>query len=105
MKFELFKSIVTLIDTEQRKRDEYLERIPDDIKDFVFDNLYTNSYGWCHDRLAETALGDLWEDVAYYIYERPIMSNVGKVVVDGVEHEFSNLEEFLDFMQKVHQFD
>lgn len=105
MKFEQFKQLATLVIQEQFKRDEYLDKIPDDLKDSVFDNQYTNSLGWCHDRLAEAVFGELWEDVAYFLYERPILSNIGKVVVNDVTYEFSTIDEFFDYMKSAHKFD
>lgn len=105
MKFEQFKELVTLMIQEQVKQDEYLDKIPDDLKDSVFDNQYTNSLGRCNDKLAEVAFGDLWEDVAYFLYERPILSNIGKVVVNDVTYEFSTIDEFCDYMKTVHKFD
>ena len=105
MKFEQFKNLITLMIQEQVKQDEYLDKIPDDLKDSVFDNAYTNSLGRCNDKLAEAVFGELWEDVAFFLYERLIFDNVCKVVVNDVTYEFSTIDEFFDYMKSAHKFD
>lgn len=56
--FEKYKEITTYLLAEYRENDAYVESIPSDIRDGIFNNAFANSMGLIIDRLLDEIIGD-----------------------------------------------
>ena len=89
---ELVKIVRELRNIELQQR-AYVDKVPLDLRDFVFDNEYTNLQGLKFDAVVQALFGKDVESVYWFLYEfDPAMSGPHLVNEEGQEYTFKTDE-------------
>lgn len=68
--FQQYVKIAMYMKEMYKQNDEWVDRLPSDIRDAFFDNEYTNNLGLINDRLVHELFGEkLAEELYYYLVE------------------------------------
>lgn len=107
--FDEFKQTVTKYYDLKCKNEEYMDSIPYDIRQFVYDNTYNTNTQKQVEMLLEKLLGvDLYESFMWFLYDAPLKSKEdggsSNVSVDGREYYIYNMDTFVDYV-KIEYFD
>jgi len=73
----------------------YISSIPKDIRDSFLENAYTNIDGAMIDHLSKLLLGDLYEDVAWFLYE--CNSRCNKIWFEDREYIINSTADYLHY--------
>lgn len=100
--FEFFESLTRKLYEVVKAGDEYLQKVPDDIKPFVYENGFVNHLGLMNDILIEWTFGDLAEIVRWFLFEwTPDNELVYKTESGDIETcLFNNEDEFYSFVNE-----
>ena len=98
MNYETFKDLVVSMKRRIETQELYINTIPEDIRDVVLDNTHTNIDGAMIDYLSKLLLGDFYEDVAWYLYERN--SRCNKIWVEEKEYLINSTEDYLYYARQ-----
>jgi hypothetical protein len=96
-KIELFK----FLNTEYRLRDQYIDTVPKELQEAVFDNTYINSALLCIDRLIESVYGEHSEAIFWFLHEwKPGFC----ICIGHIEYTINNIDDYIDFMKSCEGF-
>lgn len=87
--------LIRFLVNEHQKREEYLDSIPTDIRQSVFDNAYVTSIGRVNDALISKLFGEKAESIFWFMYE---WEPGYKESVDGKDIIINNTDDFIDFL-------
>ena len=91
---ELVEVVRKLRNIELQQR-AYVDKVPLDIQDFVFDNEYANLQGLKFDAVVQALFADNVEDVYWFLYEfNPAMPGPHLVNEEGKEYTFKTDEDY-----------
>jgi hypothetical protein len=76
----------------------YISSIPKDIRDSFLENAYTNIDGAMIDHLSRLLLGDLYEDVAWFLYE--CNGRCNKIWFEDREYLINSTEDYLNYAKR-----
>lgn len=92
---EVKRLLVNLI-TFRNIGDAWLQTIPSEIRSPFYENPYTNNILMGHDTLLNFALGDLTDDVMWFLYDwRPGFS----IKVDEKEYIINDLDDYIQYLE------
>ena len=81
----------------------YIESLPKHVREFVFDNDYTALQDRQNALLSEAFFGDMYEDVAWFLYEFVPGSKGPHVTLeDGQEFTFNADEDYYSYLEAVY---
>lgn len=100
MNFTKFKEIVTLMYNCRKERNAYTDSLPREFSDLIVMNKYSESLHWETDSLYELLLGDLSEDVYYFLYETPSDTTAPNIFVGDREYTVIDLESYFEYAEK-----
>lgn len=97
MKAKILKDFILSIRENTIKGDSWLDSIPSEIQFSYFDNPYVMSIERNLMLTMQLALGELYEDVSWFLYEwNP---NHGKITMrDGTEYNILGLDDYLQYL-------
>ena len=95
MNYETFKDLVVAMKRRIESQELYINSIPKDIRDSFIENAYTNIDGAMIDHLSKLLLGDLYEDVAWFLYE--CNSRCNKIWFEDREYIINSTEDYLQY--------
>jgi len=98
MNYETFKDLVVAMKRRIGAQELYISSIPKDIRDSFLENAYTNIDGAMIDYLSRLLLGDLYEDVAWFLYE--CNSRCNKIWYDDREYIINSTEDYLHYAKR-----
>lgn len=98
MNYETFKDLVVSMKRRIETQEVYINAIPEDIRDSILDNAYTNIDGAMIDYLSKLLLGDLYEDVAWYLYE--CNSRCNKIWVEEKKYLINSTKDYLYYARQ-----
>lgn len=98
MNYETFRDLVVSMKQRIETQEVYINAIPEDIRSSFFDNEYANIDGLMIDYLSKLLLGDLYEDVAWYLYE--CNSRCNKIWYDDREYLINSTEDYLNYAKR-----
>ena len=101
--FEQFKQAVTMLKVEHDARDEYLNQIPADIQNAIFDNYYINSQGIVADKLADMLFAENAEDVDWFLYECDY-DHIAHIGTQKGTYNINSLQAYFDYAEQEMQF-
>ena len=93
MNYETFRDLVVSMKQRIETQEKYMDSIPQDIRQVVFENEYAKIDGLMIDHLSRLLLGDLYEDVAWFLYENNERCN--KIWYDDREYIINSTEDYL----------
>jgi hypothetical protein len=94
-KSDVFRKLVKL----HNDINQYLDRVPSDIVQSIFDNEYSNNQGHMVDLLIDEYFGEHAESVLWFMYEWKPGFAVG---YDGNAQKIYSLDEYIEYL-KVHE--
>lgn len=98
MRFVDFKTLLQSICDEVAVREDYISKVPSDIRTGIFDNEYVNSLNKTLDLLLRHMFKDYFDDVEWFLYEVYIHRNAPKMItVDDKNYLISDLNTFLNY--------
>ena len=84
------------------QQDAYVDSLPADIRVFVFDNAYCDLKDRQNSILAEALFGDLYEDIAWFLYEYvPGSTGPHAQLADGSEFTFHTDEDYYTYLEEI----
>ena len=99
MELTKFKEIVNILVDTRAKQAKYLERIPDDIVNGVFDNEHANLGSNALDRILRVYVpADLLLELDWFVYEWKPGYTI--TTVDCIEYVINTKDEFFDYLDK-----
>jgi hypothetical protein len=101
MKPELIEIVRKLRDYE-KQRDEYLYSLPNDVRNFLMDNQYTNMQDMKSQELLEGLFGEDIGDVYWLLYEYDNVKDSSPHVThaDGTEYTFKTDEDYYTYLKE-----
>lgn len=90
----LYKSMVT--------RNEYIDKIPNDISGAFFDNEYVNTFYIDINEMLTYIFGDASESINWFLYDWHPGYEVGS---GNIEKQINNIDEYIDWMKNVENVD
>ena len=78
--------------------DKYLDKLPEDLLTFVYDNVHANCIGLKVDALAQTLFGEHYETVEWYLYEFEPSDSPQLWLADGTPVTLSCDEDFVRYL-------
>jgi len=99
MKQELILLVRKLKDMEE-EMDQYIDTVPLDLRQVLFDNSYVNGMALQRDRLVEALFGDMAEDIFWFLCEFKAGRSPGPHVIlkDGTEFTFNYNEDYYKYL-------
>lgn len=83
----------------QKEEQEWLDLVPIEIRSVFHENSFVNKICIEHDHILKFALGDLYEDVQWFLYEwRPGF----QLAVDYKSYEINNIDDFFNYLETEH---
>ena len=98
MNYETFRDLVVAMKRRIGAQELYISSIPKDIRDSFLENAYTNIDGAMIDHLSKLLLGDLYEDVAWFLYENNERCN--KIWFEDREYTINSTEDYLHYAKQ-----
>jgi hypothetical protein len=104
MKPELIEIVRKLRDYEKR-RDEYLYALPNDVRNFLMDNQYTNMQDMKSQELLEALFGEDIDAVYWLLYDYDSVKDDGPHIThaDGTEYTFETDEDYYKYLEELEQ--
>lgn len=100
MTFDEYATMVRSLHTLNTKQQEYIDRIPRDIRDAIFDNEYTAAYSEMLNSVMKAALPqNLYDDTQWLLYE---WKPGALVQIDGVDYVTCTLDECLQLSKMLY---
>ena len=96
-KIQIFRKLYE----NSQARDGYLERTPSDLRQFIFDNEYSNNLQSERDMLIRAVFGDQADSVEWFLYDwRPgaVCSFGGEAVA------IQNIDQYIDYIVRCEGF-
>lgn len=99
MKQELILLVRKLKDMEE-EMDQYIDTVPSDLRQVLFDNSYVNGMALQRDRLVEALFGDMADDIFWFLCEFKAGKTPGPHVIleDGTEFTFNYNEDYYKYL-------
>ena len=97
---QLATSVVRELRGLMLQQSAYIESLPPHVREFVFDNDYNALQDRQNALLSEVFFGDMYEDVAWFLYEYKIGSAGPHVTLqDGREITFQTDEDYYSYLE------
>lgn len=111
MNYNDFKEVVTELYELKLDSDKYLDSVPSDIREVVYDNRYIDNHYRMFDVTIKALLKDLYYDFSWFLYELsdsvksyPNKDNPNITCTNGNQYWIHNLETYLEYA-KIELFD
>ena len=92
---ELRSLLHTLMEL-RRKEDEWVESLPGEIRSAFYENVYVNNILLEFDHLLKFAIGDLYEDVQWFLYDwKPGY----EIQVNETKHVIKTLDDYMRYLE------
>lgn len=95
-----FKERLLRILSAKEAQDKYIDSIPSDIRDAIFDNTYSNEQGMLNDFLMKELFGDqLVEEVYWFLYDWKPGVTITTRTSSGspIVHVINTIDDFVGF--------
>jgi hypothetical protein len=104
LKYETFETHFRKFFEKLKSLDEYLEKIPSDIRDSVFDNTYANGLSTLMWANLELGIPKLSADISWFLYDMPKNDERKEcnVTHNGKEYVIYDIETFLSFVKEIY---
>lgn len=101
--FDEFEEIVREYYELNCNNDTYIDSVPYDIRQFIFDNTYNINNQKKSDMLLEKLFGvDLYEAFMWFLYDAPLKNKEDggspNATVDGREYYIHNIDTFVNYV-------
>ena len=111
MNYNDFCDVVTDWYEFNEKSTKYIDSIPSDLRESVYNNEYINNTSSIFDIIAKKYFGDLYEDICWFIYECndrikawQYQDSPPNVTIHGREYWINDLQSYLHYA-KIELFD
>lgn len=82
--------------TEHENRDNLYDSYPQDYKTLISNSKYVESLEMSIDYILQSYLGDMYEELMWYLYDRPDES---EIEINGQVYEINDKEQFLSYLR------
>lgn len=99
--FEEFSNLLKYLAIMRKDAQAYLDLIPEDIAQTIFDNNYANMQDRIIVKLLKTILKDYYEDVTWFLYDwKPGYT----ITVENTTYVINSLDDYLNYASKELEF-
>jgi hypothetical protein len=91
------EQLFRLMYESKQKEDAYIDSLPRDIAQAIFDNVYVNSIVSVQDKLARYVFGDHMEAIWWFLYEWKPGYEVG---ANGITRKINSIDEYIEWMKE-----
>lgn len=81
----------------KQHEDAYIDSLPRDIAQAIFDNAYVNSITHVQDKLARYVFGDHMESIWWFLYEWKPGYEVSS---NGITRKIDSIDEYINWMKE-----
>lgn len=100
MTFEEYSTMIHTLHALNDKQQDYIDRIPRDIRDAIFDNEYTAAYSEMVNSVMKAALPqNLYDDTQWLLYE---WKPGALIQVNGADYTPCTLDEYLQISKMLY---
>ena len=98
VKLSKFKEVVSGLVELHQKNEEYLQSVPSDLREGVFDNEYTNNQGRQFDLVFKALFGNTFvEEVYWFLYDwKPGYH----IEINGKEYRINNIDDYFKYIEE-----
>ena len=100
MKQELIE-VVKQLRINSKRQDAYIDSIPREFQELLLDNTYSNLAGMQCDVLLKALVGDMYEDISWFLYEFTAGKSKGPhcITEDGTEYTYKTDEDYYRYLE------
>lgn len=89
------KSLLQYLVKSHKESHDWLEQLPRDIQSAFYENTYVNNILLDQDRLLKFAVGDLYEDIQWFLYDwKPGF----EIQVNETEYIIETLDDYINYL-------
>lgn len=90
------KSLLQYLLKSHKESHDWIESLPREIQSVFYENTYVNNILLDHDRLLKFAVGDLYEDIQWFLYDwKPGY----EIQVNETKYVIKTLDDYIDYLE------